>query len=148
MSLILREYTPADFEAVTRVWRRALEDNFPEFMRTKGHTPEEDRAYFRDVILVRNRVWLAELDGQVCGFMAIQGDLIDHLYIDPDFQRRGIGKALLEHARSLSPDSLFLYTFQSNARGRAFYEKNGFRAVRFGVSPPPESEPDVEYRWP
>jgi hypothetical protein len=30
---------------------------------------------------------------------------------------------------------------------RSFYEKQGFVAVYSGVSPPPESEPDVEYRW-
>jgi hypothetical protein len=27
------------------------------------------------------------------------------------------------------------------------YEKHGFKAVKFGLSPPPESAPDVEYRW-
>jgi len=40
-----------------------------------------------------------------------------------------------------------LYTVQINTNGRAFYEKNGFVAVRFGVSAAPESEPDVEYHW-
>ena len=48
---------------------------------------------------------------------------------------------------SITPSGLRLYTFQANANGRAFYEKNGFRAVRFGISSPPESEPDVEYHW-
>jgi hypothetical protein len=32
-------------------------------------------------------------------------------------------------------------------RARSFYERRGFRAVQFGVSPPPESEPDVRYAW-
>jgi ribosomal protein S18 acetylase RimI-like enzyme len=126
MSLNIRLYLKEDFDPVTRAWRRALEDNFPEFMRTKGHTPEEDRVYFRETILVRNRVWVAEWDGQVCGFMAIQGSFIDHLYIDPGFQRRGIGKALLEQARRLSPESLYLYTFQSNARGRVSMRRTAF----------------------
>jgi GNAT superfamily N-acetyltransferase len=66
----------------------------------------------------------------------------------PDFQRRGVGRALLDHARGLSPEHLWLYTFQVNAIGRVFYEQNGFVALRFGVSPAPESEPDVEYHWP
>jgi hypothetical protein len=30
---------------------------------------------------------------------------------------------------------------------RSFYEKHGFFPVRFGISPPPESEPDVLSRW-
>jgi hypothetical protein len=40
-----------------------------------------------------------------------------------------------------------LYTLQINTNARAFYERNGFRALKFGLSPPPESEPDVEYHW-
>ena len=30
---------------------------------------------------------------------------------------------------------------------RQLYETHGFGAVKFGVSPPPESAPDVEYHW-
>lgn len=148
MSINIRLYCPEDFDAVTLLWRRAREDAFPEFQRTKGHTFEEDCAYFQNVILRNNQVWVAELDSTVAGFMAIHESFIDQLFIAPDFQHRGIGQAFLSHARSLSPGFLRLYTFQVNTRGRAFYEKNGFRAVKFGISPPPESEPDVEYHWP
>ena len=143
MSIPVRLYQPEDFDAVTLLWRRACEDAFPEFQRAKGHTFAEDCAYFQDVILRENQVWVAEADGGVTGFMAINGS-----FIALALQRRGIGQAFLEQARQLSPDFLRLYTFQCNQKGRAFYEKNGFRAVKFGVSPPPETEPDGEYRWP
>ncbi len=148
MKIAIRPYRAADFDAVTVLWRRSREEAFPDFQRTKGHTFEEDCAYFRDVILPNNQVWVAEEDGRLAGFMAMHADFIDQLYVDPDIQRRGIGTAFLDHARQLSPSTLHLFTFQSNANGRAFYEKNGFRAVKFGVSPPPENEPDMEYRWP
>lgn len=145
--LLIRPYKSDDFEAVTSLWRRAREQAFPEFQRAKGHTFEEDQAYFRDVILVNNDVWVAEVHGKSAAFMAISGDLVDQLYVDPAYQRSGLGKALLDHAKSLSPERLWLFTLQINTNGRAFYEKNGFRAVKFGFSPPPESEPDVEYHW-
>jgi ribosomal protein S18 acetylase RimI-like enzyme len=145
--LLIRPYKSDDFEALTGLWRRAREQAFPEFQRTKGHTFEEDQAYFRDIILVNNDLWVAEVDGQSAAFMAIAGDFIDQLYVDPAYQRSGLGRALLEHARRLSPDHLWLYTLQINTNGRTFYEKNGFRAVKFSLSPPPESEPDVEYHW-
>ncbi len=146
--LTIRPYKSEDFIPVTRLWRRSREQAFPEFQRTKGHPFEADQAYFRDVILVNNDIWVAEVDGRPAAFMAIAGDFIDQLYVEPDYQRSGLGKALLDHARNLSPEHLWLFTLQINANGRAFYEKNGFRAVKFGVSPSPESEPDVEYHWP
>lgn len=144
---IIRPYKSDDFEAVTTLWRRAREQAFPEFQRIKGHTFEEDRTYFCDVILVHNDVWIVQLLGISAAFMAIAGDFIDQLYVDPAYQRSGLGRALLEHARALSPEHLWLYTLQMNTNGRAFYERNGFRAVKLGISPPPESEPDVEYHW-
>jgi hypothetical protein len=36
---------------------------------------------------------------------------------------------------------------QVNFNARAFYEKNGFVAEKFGFSDPPENEPDVGYHW-
>jgi ribosomal protein S18 acetylase RimI-like enzyme len=144
---LIRPYKSDDFEVVTSLWRRAREQAFPDFQRRKGHTYEEDQNYFRDVILVNNDVWIAEMGGEPVAFMAIAGDFIDQLYVDPEHHRLGLGRALLEHARSISPEHLRLYTLQINTNGRAFYEKNGFHIVKLGVSPAPESEPDVEYHW-
>lgn len=144
---LIRPYRSDDFESVTSLWRRAREWALPEFQRTKGHTFEEDQAYFRDVILTHNDVWVVEVAGEAAAFLAIAGDFIDQLYVDPLYQRQGLGKALLEHARHLSPEHLWLFTLQINTNARKFYEKNGFRIVRLGISPPPESEPDVEYHW-
>lgn len=144
---LIRPYKSDDFEAVTILWRRAREQAFPDFQRRKGHSFEEDQAYFRDVILVNNDVWVAEVDGEPAAFMAIAGDFIDQLYVVPNHQRRGLGQALLDYAKSLSPEHLWLYTLQINTNGRAFYEKNEFCIVKLGISPAPESEPDVEYHW-
>ena len=144
---LIRAYNENDFDAVTRLWRVAREVAFPEFMVKHPHTFEEDCHYFRCNILAHNDVWVADVDGRVVGFMAIAGDFIDQLYIHPDFQRRGLGKAFLDFAKERSPEHVWLYTLQINTNGRAFYEKNGFVAEKFGVSPAPESEPDVEYHW-
>ena len=143
----IRSYAPSDFDAITKLWRRAREIAFPDFQRTKGHSFEEDCGYFKDVLLVENDVYVADLDGVVLAFMAIRGDFIDQLYVAPTHQCQGIGKALIKFARMLSPERLWLYTFQINTNGRFFYEKNGFIVKKFGVSPPPESEPDVLYEW-
>jgi GNAT superfamily N-acetyltransferase len=143
----IRRYRPEDFEPVTDLWRRARVHAYGDFQVRKGHTVEEDRDYFRRVIQVKNDLWVAEIDERPAAFMAIAGDFVDQLFVAPELQRRGLGAALLAHARGLSPVGLRLFTFQVNADARAFYEKHGFVVARLGVSPPPESEPDVEYHW-
>jgi len=148
MDVRMQRYVPEDFDAVTRLWRRAREVSLPEFQRTKGYPFEMDCAYFREHVLPKNEIWVAwTLDGQAVGFMAIKDDFIDLLYVDPDSWRMGIGTMLLAQARRLSPRRLRLFTLQINVNARAFYEKNGFSVLRLGVSPAPESEPDVEYLW-
>jgi ribosomal protein S18 acetylase RimI-like enzyme len=146
-TFLIRDYHPQDFDAVTILWRISREKSLPEFQNAKGHFFYEDQVYFRDHILKENKVWVVELDNRPVAFMAMRGDFIDQLYVHPDKQNRGIGKALLECARELSPEHLWLYTLQINTRAQNFYEKNGFVAEKFGISPPPESEPDVEYHW-
>ena len=146
-SFSIRDYRPADFDAVTIVWRIAREKSIPEFQRAKGHFFYEDQDYFRDHILKENQVFIVESEGKPVAFMAMREDFIDHLYVHPDYQKRGIGKALLDLARQRSPEHVWLYTLQINTNARAFYEKNGFVAEKFGMSPPPENEPDVEYHW-
>jgi len=143
----VREYRPDDFDALTIVWRISREKSLPDFQREKGHFFYEDRDYFREHILGNNQVWVVESGRQPVAFMAINNDFIDQFYVDPGFQRRGIGKTMLNFARERSPEHLWLFTLQINAGARAFYEKNGFVAEKFGISPPPENEPDVEYHW-
>ena len=147
MRLIVRPYQAEDFGPINDVWGRARVTAFPEFQARKGHTAEEDRGYFQNVILVEHSVLVAEVDGRAVGFMAIAGDLIDQLYVDPENQRQGVGTSLIAFAKALSPSGLRLFTFETNVSGRTFYEKHGFRATGFGIGPPQGSEPHVEYRW-
>jgi ribosomal protein S18 acetylase RimI-like enzyme len=144
---LIRDYRLEDFDAVTILWRISREKSLPEFQRAKGHFFYEDQAYFRDHVLKDNQVFVVESDQRPVAFMAMRDDFIDHLYVHPDNQQRGIGKALLDLARQLSAEHIWLYTLQINTNARAFYEKNGFVAEKFGISPPPENEPDVEYHW-
>ena len=143
----IRDYRPEDFDAVTILWRIAREKALPDFQRRKGHFFYEDQDYFRTHILQEDHVWVVELNEHPVAFLAMRSDFIDHLYVHPDYQRRRIGKALLDHARQTSPEHLWLYTLQANLNACAFYEKNGFVAEGFGISPPPENEPDVQYHW-
>ena len=136
-----------DTEAVAAVWYRAGIEAYPYLAGWRDMTPELALAVFRSHIAARCKVFVAEQGATIAGFLALQGSYVDRLYVDPSRQRRGLGRALIARARELSPAGLELHTHQQNESGRRFYEALGFVAVRFGISPPPESAPDVEYHW-
>jgi ribosomal protein S18 acetylase RimI-like enzyme len=143
---MIRLYQEKDVEPVYQVWIDASEFAMPGLAARSGFTLENLYGYFKNTIVVENQIWVYEKENKPVGYLAIAKDFIDRLYVKPAFHRQGIGQALLNQARILSPNHLWLFTHQTN-QACAFYEKNNFVATKFGVSPPPENEPDVEYHW-
>jgi len=111
------------------------------------HTPEEDRWYFEQRVLPACRLWGALDQAELVGIIAFRDDWIDHLYILPKAQGRGIGTELLTLAQS-SFDRLHLWTFQRNRQARLFYEARGFALAReTDGARNEENEPDSLYVW-
>ena len=113
------------------------------------HGEDETREWIETTMLPSHEVWLAEDRRGVVGFVALHDDLLAHLYVAPDAQNRGIGSALLEHAKALRPNGLRLYVFQPNVGARRFYGRHGFRVLELGDgSSNEENVPDALYGWP
>ena len=111
------------------------------------HTPEEDRAFFGKAVC-DDEVWVWEKDGRVLGFASLGKELLDHIYVDPEAQNRGIGTALLDHVKERRPEGIRLWTFQRNGGARRFYDRHGFRVVELtDGSNNEEREPDMLYEW-
>ncbi len=145
----IRRATPEDAGVVAEISTTSRHEAMPTIRW--AHTAEEDRWWVANILLPQEEVWVAEADG-VVGFLALHhdddGDWISQLYLRPGTWRRGVGSALMAHAKALRPDGLRLYCFQVNARGRAFYERHGFVAERMGDgSENEEREPDILYVW-
>ena len=116
------------------------------------HTPEEDLAFIRAVVLANEEVWVAELGGRVAGFASLGShdgdDYLQHLYVAPEFQGRGLGDALFAHAQQRRPNGFRWWVFQRNERARGFYERRGATLIRLtDGSGNEEREPDALYAW-
>ncbi len=146
--MIVRPMRDDEEQAVADIWHRTGIASYPYLPTWQAFALDHARRVFHDVIRANNAIWVAaDASDAPVGFLAISGSYIDRLYIDPPAWRRGWGTRLLEFAKTLSPSGLELATHQENMAARALYEKHGFIAVSFGVSPPPESAPDVQYHW-
>ena len=69
-----------------------------------------------------------DVDGHAVGFIALIGNEVGAIFVDPDHQSMGVGRALMNHARESRP-FLELNVFEANAIGRRFYDTYGFEFV-------------------
>ena len=112
------------------------------------HTAEENRHFIENVVLKECVVTVAEHDGAIVSFLARRDEEVRLLYTHPDFIGSGAGSRLLEMAQRSGEAALELWCFQANLRARRFYERHGFKAVRFTDGQDNEERmPDVRYRW-
>jgi len=143
--LPLRRASLADMPALARLHRHVRETCLPYLPDL--HTPEEDLAFFQGHVFAACTIWLAEAEGRPVGFAAFRPDWLDHLYVDPAWHGRGVGRSLLAAALKEHPD-LNLWTFQRNEKARRFYERRGFTLVALtDGSGNEEGEPDAHYLW-
>jgi ribosomal protein S18 acetylase RimI-like enzyme len=145
--IVVRAYADDDFAEIVRRWHETNLVSYRYNEEQQRHTLDDAQAFFRGQILTRCQVLVAEHAEVRLGVLALEAPWIRQFAVFPEFQRRGVGTALLRAARERSPAEVRLFTFQRNAPARAFYESHGFRPIAFGMSPPPELEPDVLYRW-
>ena len=149
--IALRPIAQADVDSVTASWHATNLSTYTYVAEHQKHTLDDAGRFFVDHVLAECEVWVAATrssDSEVlCGVIAARSDWIMQFAIFEGWRRRGIGSRLLALAKARSPRGLQLYTFRRNTPARLFYERHGFVAAAFGVSPAPESEPDVLYRW-
>ena len=148
MATIIRALQDQDEAAVIAVWHRSGLAAYPFLPTWQALTLEKAGDLFRETIRRAGcDVWVGTHEEEIVAFLAINGSYIFRMYVDPPEWRKGWGTRFIALAKTLSPQGLELHTHQENHPARRLYEKHGFAAVKFGVSPPPESAPDVEYHW-
>ncbi len=143
----IRPFEDGDEAAVIAVWHRSGRAAYQFLPTWQALTLERAGEVFRKVIFPRCSIWVGTRQEHVVAFLAMAGSYVDMMYVDPAEWRKGWGTRLVLLAKTLHPDGLELHTHQENHAARQLYEKHGFRAVKFGLSPPPESAPDIEYHW-
>lgn len=140
------------------VLRPATADDAPDLARIMGdwidQTPWRPRLHSRDGdlrhlarVIGEMQVTVAHEGEAPLGFLALEGDEVDKLYVDGPARGRGLGKLLLDHAKG-QVARLGLWTFQANTGARRFYAREGFCEVRLTDGAGNEEKlPDAWLAW-
>jgi putative acetyltransferase len=75
-------------------------------------------------------IWVAEVNGAVVGWGAIQGDRLEGLYTDPELVGRGVGTELLGLLEALMrARGIADVIMESSANAEEFYRRRGYEPV-------------------
>ena len=139
----VRRGTSADVPRALAIWRDAV-DATHKFL-TPADRVEIDAMV--EAWLPTVDLWIVDQGTRPVGFLVMDGDLIDALFVDPAVHGRGFGTALLNHALTLAPDALVDASEQAT-NALPFYEARAFvRTGRSETDPQGRPYPLIHLRY-
>ncbi len=119
---MIRKYQSEDTDAVVSIWQSAISLAHP-FL--DDDFVAQEAINLRTLYLPNAETWVVEDNETPVGFIALIGNEIGGLFLDPSFHGQGLGSAMVDHAVDLK-GPLRVEVFEKNAIGRRFYERYGF----------------------
>ncbi len=126
----VRPAAPVDAPRVAAIWEQGWHEVHPGevpdillTVRTSESFAERAAGRIGDTLV-------AEVDGEVVGFVMTEGDEVDQVYVAPSGRGTGAAAALLAAAERRVSDaghaSAWLAVVGGNSRARAFYQRQGW----------------------
>ena len=118
---MIRKLQKADINRVADIW---LKTN----LKAHFFIPEQywiSNYEFVKEMLPQAEVYVYEDDKMIQGFIGINDEYIEGIFVSDEMQSRGIGKILLDYIKD-KKDRLQLKVYQKNVRAMSFYQREGF----------------------
>ena len=140
---MIRKFETQDLDAVMQIWLHGNLDAHP-FIPASFWTDHFEAV--RDM-LPQAELYVHESEDtrQIDGFIGLTGNHIEGIFVAKAARSKGVGKALLEYAKSRKP-SLTLSVYQKNQRALAFYQREQFTVQSEGIDED-TNEADIQMLW-
>lgn len=144
-----------------RTWQISLSQYVPAGFLDQFQYQKQKEKYILRVADPQWIILVAKYQGKIVGMIGVTGNdsqpilyqkQIKSVYVDPDFQKQGVGRLLLEklfsELQKQRIKNVMLWCMTSNQGACSFYEKHGGQRIE-NISPPEEyaSMPHVIYAW-
>ena len=100
---MIRAYHPQDLATVLSIWLQGNLDAHPfvpvDYWRKNYALTAQ--------LLPQAEVYVAEVHGQVVGFLGLMEELVAGVFVDRAHRGAGLGSALLRQAQTLCPEATF-----------------------------------------
>ena len=125
---MIRALQKADIERVVDIW---LDTNL------KAHNFIPGQYWKNNIDLVKEmlpqaEVYVYENDCQIEGFIGLNDEYVEGIFVRDEMQSQGIGKLLLNFVKE-KKTKLYLNVYQKNTHAIRFYQREGFEIQREGL---------------
>jgi putative acetyltransferase len=134
-AVALRPYVPADTRRCAEIFRASIEELAAEDYDADQREAWASRADDEEAFGARLSgalTLLAVIDGAIAGFASLKGgEEIDMLFVDPEFARQGVGRALVDALTRLAlARGAKRLTAEASDVARPLFERQDFTAQR------------------
>ena len=140
---MIRKFETRDLAAVMQIW---LEGNLDAHAFILASFWTEHFEMVRDMLpQAELYVHENETPRQIDGFIGLTENHIEGIFVAKAARSKGIGKALLDYAKSRKP-RLDLSVYQKNERALAFYRREQFAVQSEGIDED-TNEAEIQMLW-
>ena len=140
---MIRKFETRDLDTVMQIW---LHGNLDAHAFIAASFWTEHFEMVRDM-LPQAELYVHENEGtrQIDGFIGLTENHIEGIFVAKAARSKGIGKALLDYAKSRRP-RLDLSVYQKNERALAFYRREQFVVQSEGIDGD-TNEAEIQMLW-
>lgn len=138
---MIRKFESKDIDTVMQIWKN---ENIKVHDFIKKEYWESNFEYVKN-ILPNAEIFVYIYKEEVVGFIGLNGNYIEGIFVDTDNQYNGIGTALLNKVKE-DRSILTLKVYQKNINAVDFYKKNGFKVIEEGIDQE-TGEKELNMRW-
>lgn len=115
---MIRVLEEKDVDTVAKIW---LETNIKAHDFIASNYWKEHYEIIKDMFL-QAEVYVYEIEKEIMGFIGLDKEYIEGIFVLDQYQKRGIGKALLNHVKA-KKEHLSLNVYQKNLNAILFYQR-------------------------
>ena len=134
---MIRELQKADIDKVADIW---LNTNVTAHSFISSQYWQNNFELVKELLL-QTTVYVYEDNQGIWGFIGLNDEYVEGIFVSDEMQSHGIGKALLNYAKD-KRSKLLLNVYQKNTRAISFYQREGFDVQNSGLD---EATGEKEY---
>lgn len=122
---MIRKFENSDIDDIMQIWQN---ENIKAHNFISKEYWKNNYEYVKK-LLPNSEIYVYIEQDKIKGFIGINNNYIEGIFIDSDSQNKGIGTALLNKVKEEKME-LLLNVYEKNIKAVKFYQKNGFKIVK------------------